>query len=157
MLSTLLILVALAARTDTVPADACAPHKIAQSAVVEAFVVTPAVRGRDTLVTARVCVVTRAPAKVASYHGELYFDSAAVRVQSVLKTPRGMHAENTSIPGRVNFAGAEPAGFASGALLSIVLRVKPGVRPKVRLKMLELNTTDGRSLIKELVTLPSSS
>jgi hypothetical protein len=173
VLSTLLTLAGLSAVIDTgrggVPGDLCASRK--PGASVEAFVVSPPVRARDTVVTASICVLPpkSSTTKVGSYHGELYFDSTAARVLRVEK-PRsgeagagggggggggGLRVENTSLAGRVNFAGAAPSGFAPGALLNVLLRVKrPGAQLKLRLKMLELNATDGSSLMSRLVVTP---
>lgn len=154
LLSSLMALVAAAAfGSDTVPADPCATRKPA--APVAAFVVMPAIRARDSVVTAAVCVVTAGAraARVGSYHGELYFDSTAVRVLGVDKSTDGLRVENTSLAGRVNFAGAAPTGFKSRSLLSVRLRMtRPGARPRLRLKMLELNATDGSNMMKQLVT-----
>ena len=137
---------------DSGQVSGCALRK--PGASMMAFVAMPAVKARDTVVTAAVCVVDAktGSAKVASYHGELYFDSTAARVVRVDKPRDGMRVENTTLAGRVNFAGAAPTGFAPGALLSVVLRVKQaGVAPKLRLKMLELNAVDGSNLLKQLV------
>jgi hypothetical protein len=159
-LSAVLTLAALAAPPDTVPAEPCASHKPSKG--IAAFVVVaPAARGagsRDTMVSATVCVVparsqAAGSARIASYHGELRFDSAAARVLRVVKPGEGMRVENTAPAGRVRFAGADPAGFAEGTLLTLHLRVAvPGTRPAIRLQMLELNGTDGRSLMPQLVT-----
>jgi len=144
-------------------ADLCASRK--PSAAIEAFVVLPPVRAQgarvvrgDTVVTAAVCVVPpkSSATKIGSYHGELYFDSTAARVLRVEKLGGGLRVENTTLAGRVNFAGASPSGFAARSLLNVVLRVKkPGARPKLELKMLELNAIDGTSLMNRLVIAPT--
>jgi hypothetical protein len=52
----------------------------------------------------------------------------------------------------VKFAGAEPTGFAPGQILRVALRVhKAGSTPAVRLKMIELNGTDGASMLPRLI------
>jgi len=67
-----------------------------------------------------------------------------------------MHAENSRESGRIRFAAAAPTGFPQAALLSVTLRVaKAGTRPVVTLDMRELNTTDGASLLQQLVAVPS--
>ena len=152
VLSTVLIALAVSAASDTSPSDPCATRK--PSASIEAFVVMPAMRARDSVVSAAVCVVTArsSTAKIGSYHGELYFDSTAASVLRVEKTTDGLRVENTSLAGRVNFAGAAPTGFSTRMLLNLKLRVrKAGAHPRLRLKMLELNATDGRNLMKQLV------
>ena len=116
--------------------------------------VTP-LRARDTVMTASVCVLpaTAGTGKIGSYHGELHFDSTRARVLRVQKPAGGVRVENTGVSGVVRFAGAEPSGFAPGQLLSVVFRVRtPGTNAPMRLKMIELNGTDGTSLMKQLVT-----
>jgi hypothetical protein len=151
------LLIFLAGAPDTVPADPCDARASLRAAGIEAFVVVPAMRARDTVVTAQVCVVPGKTggqrAQIGSYHGELRFDSTKVRVLRVEKPAGGVRVENARIAGAVRFAGAEPRGFQPGRLLSVVLRVaKPGARPVVGLTMIELNATDGTSLLKQLVT-----
>jgi hypothetical protein len=137
---------------DTAPPASCAARNASASA--RAFVaVAPAGAGRDTAMTATVCVTLGAKntAKVGSYHGELHFDSTTVTAVRVIKAEGGMRVENAAQPGRVNFAGAAPTGFAEGALVKVVLRLKKaGVRPALRLEMKELNSTDGADLMKQL-------
>jgi hypothetical protein len=144
-------LLAVAARTDTVPVDPCASSS--PGASPRAFVATAPARARDTVVTASVCLVpAKASAtKIGSYHGELHFDSTRVRVLRVQKPAGGVRVENAGIAGVVKFAGAEPTGFAPGQLLSVVFRVRKAGAPSLRLTMIELNGTDGRSLLKQLV------
>jgi hypothetical protein len=136
---------------DTVPVDPCATSAPGPSP--RAFVTITPTRSRDTVVTAYVCAFpAKASAKIGSYHGEVHFDSTRARVLHVRKPAGGVRVENAQIPGMVKFAGAEPTGFAAGQLLSIALRVgKAGTTPGVRLKMIELNGTDGASMLKQLV------
>jgi len=141
----------LLAAPDTAPPASCAARKA--GAAAEAFVAVAPARARDTVMRASVCVVmpTGSRAMIGSYHGELHFDSTAVAAVRVQRVEGGMRVENTTIPGRVNFAGAAPAGFPQGTVLSVVLRLrKAGVQPAVQLRMLELNTTDGTDLLKQL-------
>ena len=139
------------AATDSVPADPCASRKAA--AAPQAFVSASRPVARDTLVVAAVCVLPATGVrKVGSYHGELHFDSTQARVLRVEKPAGGVRVENTGLPGMVKFAGAEPNGFAPGRLISVVFRVRrPGASPALRLKMIELNATDGTSLMKQLM------
>ena len=156
LLPALLMLAAMPAMPDTGPVDPCAALK--PGASVEARLVVSPVRARDSLASVAVCVVTprESKAKIGSYHGELYFDSTAARVLRVEKLGGGLRVENTTLAGRVNFAGASPSGFAARSLLNVVLRVKkPGARPKLELKMLELNAIDGTSLMNRLVIAPT--
>lgn len=90
--------------------------------------------------------------KIGSYHGELHFDSATVTVARVDKAEGGVRVENATIKGRVNFAGAAPAGFPGRALVTVVLKVgKDAARPTLRLTIKELNTTDGQKLSQDVV------
>jgi hypothetical protein len=95
----------------------------------------------------------KAPAaKIGSYHGEVHFDTTRARVLRVDKPAGGVRVENTGLPGMVKFAGAEPTGFAPGQILRVALRVhKAGSTPAVRLKMIELNGTDGASMLPRLI------
>jgi hypothetical protein len=148
MLSTFLMFVTLGTAPDTAPQALCAARTV--SAAVETFVVHAPVKARDTVVTAVVCMKQRAPgSKIGSYHGELLFDSLTVRVLRVEKPAGGMRVENTTLKGQVNFAGADPSGFADGMLLRVDLRIsRPGRVPVLRLRMRELNSTAGVSLLK---------
>src|SRR5258708_3583449 len=121
ILSTIALIGAVFAAADTTPAEPCASTTRKPAAATHAFVVTQA-RSRDTLVSVAVCVILpkASAARIGSYHGELYFDSTTTRVASVERQPGGgMRVENTKLAGRVNFAGAAPAGFSSGALLNV--------------------------------------
>lgn len=151
LLPALLLTLATAAQTQRA-ADLCA--SLRPGAAVTARVVTSSIAAGDSLVRAAVCVVpSRAGAdiKVGSYHGELHFNPAIYTVTAVEKAGGGVRVENANIAGQVNFAGAAPQGFPGGALVTVVLRVRGGQRPALRLTMKELNTTDGRSLMKGLV------
>jgi hypothetical protein len=142
----------LLAAPDTAPPASCAARKA--GAAPEAFVAIAPARGRDTLMRASVCVVLPAGSRtmIGSYHGELHFDSSAVAAVRVQRIEGGMRVENTTIPGRVNFAGAAPAGFPQGTVVTVVMRLrKAGVQPPVELRMLELNATDGTNLLTHLV------
>jgi hypothetical protein len=153
MIGMVAALLVLASPVDTVPADPCASTPAGASP--KAFVAVAPARARDTVMTASVCVLpgAAAAAKIGSYHGELRFDSTRARVLRVAKPAGGVRVENTGVSGVVKFAGAEPTGFAPGQLLSIVFRVRtPGPPPALQLKMIELNGTDGTSLLKHLVT-----
>ncbi|HEU4995391.1 MAG TPA: hypothetical protein VFT29_11260 [Gemmatimonadaceae bacterium] len=153
-LSTIALIGAVFAAADTTPAEPCASTARKPGASPQAFLVSQT-RSRDTLVSVAVCVMLpkASAAKVGSYHGELYFDSTTTTVARVEKqSSSGIRVENATLAGRVNFAGAAPSGFPAGPLVSVVLRTRPGAAPRVRLKMIELNATDGTSLMKALVT-----
>lgn len=150
MLAAVVTLTAVVALADSTPAEQCAAR--ARSGV-EAFVVMTKPAARDTLVRATVCVVGAAPARVGSYHGELSFDSTSARVVSVEKPNDGMRVDNAKRAGSVRFAGAAPQGFTDPAFVTVAFRLsRPGFAPRVRLRMVELNSTDGVSLLKNLVT-----
>ena len=136
------------------PVAAGCAQRPAKTADVAAYVAMNPLRQSDSLATVTVCVVVRSPAvRVGSYHGELFFDSTSVRIVRVEKATGGMRVENATLPGRVNFAGAAPEGFPPGAIVRVVLRVRPrGKAPALRLAMRELNAVDGKSLLPKLVT-----
>ena len=144
------------AAPDSVPPASCAARKAGTQA--QAFVaVAPVAGARDTMMTATVCVTlaVRSAQKIGSYHGELHFDSTAVRGVRVVKAEGGMRVENATQAGRVNFAGAAPTGFPEGALVKVVLRLrKAGQRPALTLEMKELNTVEGVDLMKQLAAAP---
>lgn len=103
---------------------------------------------QDSVVRVAVCVATPAGRRVGSYHGELTFEQADARLIRVEKPADGMRVENTTIAGRVNFAAAVPSGLESGTLLVLVMKpAHPGVQPRVRLCMLELNDTRGGTML----------
>jgi len=140
---------------DSVPPASCAARQ--PGARPQAFVaVAPATR-RDTAVIATVCVKlsARSAARLGSYHGELHFDTSLVRSVRVVKADGGMRVENATVAGQVNFAGADPTGFADGALVKVVLRLRTaGARPALNLEMKELNTVDGVDLMKQMAATP---
>lgn len=106
----------------------------------------------DTLTTT-VCVVPQrgSALEIGSYHGELHFDSTAT-VLRVDKPEGGVRVENATVSGQVNFAGAAPTGFPGRALVTVVFELRnASARPRLRLEIKELNTTDGRKLAQELV------
>ncbi|MBI3569274.1 MAG: hypothetical protein HY084_13830 [Gemmatimonadetes bacterium] len=103
-------------------------------------------------VTARVCLrpAVNGPA-VGSYHGELTWDPAVARTLEAVSARGGSRVVNASERGRVRFAGASPAGFASGELLRVRLRtVRRGRPARIALMWREVNAADGRSLLAGL-------
>jgi len=138
-------------------ADVCASAK--PSASLRAMVVTPARQAKDSVMRATVCLIPAAgsSASIGSYHGELHFDSTVVSAVSVEKPAGGVRVENANVKGQVNFAGAAPAGFPGRGLVTVVLRLRrPGAAPALTLRMKELNSTDGKSLMKQLVVAGAS-
>ena len=151
MISSLLLL-ALLQPTQRASADPCASVKPATTLRAVVLAVPPT--GRDSVVRATVCVVppSGAAPKIGSYHGELHFDSTVVATVAVEKPAGGVRVENTTRTGQVNFAGAAPTGFPGRGLVTVVLTLRrPGAAPALRLLMKELNATDGKSLMKQLV------
>ena len=147
-----LLLLALLQSPPRAAADACVAARPA--AAPRAVIVVPPGQGKDTLLRATVCIVpaTGKAAAIGSYHGELHFDSTAASVVSVEKAAGGVRVENAALKGQVNFAGAAPAGFPGRGLVTVVLKLRrPGSAPALRLTMKELNSTDGKSMMKELV------
>lgn len=130
------------------PCDALEPGR-----AITARLVTARQSPGDTL-TVTVCVVPQRgspPLKIGSYHGELHFDSTATIVR-VDKPGGGVRVENATIEGQVNFAGAAPEGFPGRSLVTVVLRLKgAAARPALRLRIKELNTTDGQRLSQDVV------
>jgi hypothetical protein len=102
----------------------------------------------SSLVVAAVCLAAGdTAARVASYHCIMTWDAATALLVDVDHDAAGMRAENTLLPGTVDFAGASPSGFASGPLLAIRLRSTRGLRlPAVRIRILELHSTSGEDL-----------
>ena len=166
MLAVALFAAMLVSHADSVAPNACpssSPSSSRKPAGIEAFVVLAPqkVQPRDSLVRATVCIARPSASKrIGSYHGELTFDSTLARVASVVKPAGGMRVENTTLAGRVKFAGADPAGFGEDALLTVVLHVRGAnairARDTIRLKMLELNAVDGTDLMKQLATTPGT-
>jgi hypothetical protein len=147
-----LLLLVLLQSPPRASADACLSARPA--AAPRAVVVVPPGQGKDTLVRATVCIVPASgkAAAIGSYHGELHFDSTAATVVAVEKPAGGVRVENTTLKGQVNFAGAAPSGFPGRGLVTVVLKLRrAGSAPALRLTMKELNSTDGKSLMKELV------
>jgi hypothetical protein len=151
LLGAVLLFGQVAVASAGTPAELCASRT--PGASLEAFVAIAARRVGDTTVRAAVCVVpAKASAtKIGSYHAELHFDSMAVAKTLVRRPEGGIRVENI-MAGQVKFAGAAPGGFPGNTLLHVEVRLKnPSGRPAFRLKMIELNSTDGTNLMKQLV------
>jgi hypothetical protein len=116
-----------------------------------AIVVSPLLERRDTTVTVHVCLAAPIGRRIGSYHGELLFDPTGGRVIHAEHPNEGMRVENTGVAGKVTFAGAMPNGLGSGELLVVQLRSASLAHPiAIRVRILELNDLNGRSLLGEL-------
>ena len=142
---------ALALALLTGMSDPCAALQPGRT--ITARLVTSRMVPGDTLIVT-VCVLpmrASAALTIGSYHGELHFDTTA-RVVRVDKPEGGVRVENATIKGQVNFAGAAPAGFPGRSLVSVVLKLPSRTtKPALRLRIKELNTTDGQKLSQDVV------
>ena len=98
----------------------------------------------DSMATVTVCLAARH--RIGSYHAVLTWDTSAATFESVGHPQRGIFAEDTDRPGRVDFAGSTGTGFDSGAVLTVRLRPKER-EPKARLNIAEMADVRGRDLI----------
>jgi hypothetical protein len=112
-----------------------------------AFVVVDRRTPADTLATITVCLVSdTARFRLAGYHGEVSLSKSA-RVVHVDRSPGGARIENTSVPGRVSFAGVVSSGLTSGALLALtVARADAADDSRMRLTMLDVTDIDGHDV-----------
>src|SRR4051812_8613556 len=86
-------------------------------------------------------------AGVGSYSATLSFDSTAARVTRV-DVSGGMQVANANVGGKVRLAGAAPAGFRSGALATVRLKLLRGRSlPRIRLALNEASSPAGVSVI----------
>jgi hypothetical protein len=114
---------------------------------------------QDSTIDVAVCVGSSTAGtgpRIGSYHGELIFDSTHVSVVRIQRQGGGMRVENGALPGKVAFAGASPSGFESGPLLDVLLRVRGGALPTLRLRMPELNAVSGTDLTPTLAIATSA-
>jgi hypothetical protein len=114
-----------------------------------AWVDVAAPRPQDSLMVARVCVMpANGAARIASYNGEVVFDSLAATLLSHEHPGDGLRAVNQRVRGTVAFAGAAASGFTAGAVLTMRLRLATrGKAPELHLRITELNDSTGTSLL----------
>ena len=97
---------------------------------------------------------------LASYHGEITYDTAEGHLVGAVHPSDGIRVENLMSPGRVNFAGAGTS-LTPGAALSLTFSGPGGnafraFRHHVPvLTMLELNGADGRTLLPARTSAPA--
>lgn len=110
----------------------------------------PSARRGDTLHTVRVCLHPARAVAVGSFHIVIEYDSTLVRAVRFVQGRSGTMVANLTRPGRTDVAGADPGGFTPGELLAVVFADAHGAKraaPAMVLRLLELNTTRGASLI----------
>jgi hypothetical protein len=98
----------------------------------------------DSTSTVTVCLSTRY--RVSSYHAVLAWDTAAATLGLIDRPQRGIFAERTDVPGRVDFAGSRASGFDRGPVLRVGLHARDA-QPVSRLMIIEVVTVDGRRLV----------
>ena len=113
---------------------------------------------RDTLHTVRVCLRPASTVGVGSFHIVIEYDSSLMRSVRFVPGQSGTMVANLTHPGRADVAGADPAGFGPGQLLSIVFadtrRARSAKRTSLAmaLRLLELNATGGEGLLPRAAT-----
>jgi hypothetical protein len=98
----------------------------------------------DSASTVTVCLSTRH--RVSSYHAVLTWDTAGATLGPIDRPQRGIFAERTDVPGRVDFAGTNASGFDRGSVLVVHLHARDDRTP-ARLAILEMVGIGGRRLI----------
>lgn len=125
------------------PADRCGTP----GATPSAFAVVERAAGSDTLATITICLIADASRmKIAGYHGELSFAPSS-RVVKVDRPTGGTRIENTTVAGRVSFAGVAAEGLTSGPVLALTLaRRSASDDARIRLTMIDVTDMNGRSI-----------
>ncbi|HXT16367.1 MAG TPA: hypothetical protein VN706_12095 [Gemmatimonadaceae bacterium] len=118
-----------------------------------AFAVVDRVTATDTLATITICLVSDAPRlRVGGYHGELTLP-VSIRVVRVERPSGGTRIENTTVAGRVSFAGVASEGIQSGAVLGLtVARRSASEDARIRLAMIDVTDVAGREVGGQFVT-----
>jgi hypothetical protein len=95
-----------------------------------------------------VCAVVRADVgPMASYLGELRYDSTRVTVRGVLPIAGGTRKENPLEAGRIRFAGVLADGTRATPLLLASIRARQPIGITLSLQLQELNAPDGSALL----------
>lgn len=98
-----------------------------------------------------VCAAVRADvAPMASYLGELRYDSAQVTVRAVLPIAGGTRKENPREAGRIRFAGVLADSTRVTPLLLAAIRARQPIGITLSLQLQELNAPDGSALLPRL-------
>lgn len=131
----------------TAPTNACG----APSGAPSAFAVLERRSVSDTLATVTICLVSDTTRlHIAGYHGELAL-SRNSRVVHVDRPAGGTRIENTTVPGRVSFAGVATNGLVSGPVLTLtVARLAAGDDAQLRLTMLDVTDINGRDVVTQV-------
>ena len=144
----LLLLVAAAFLGPSAPPSVCVgPANEGPSA----FAVLDRRAPSDSLATLTVCLLSdTARLHVAGYHGELAL-SRSSKVVRVDRPAGGTRIENTTVPGRVSFAGVAAAGLTPGPVLSLVIAQRRGPDDaRIRLTMLDVTDINGRDVVAQV-------
>jgi len=123
----------------------------AASPRASAFAVVERRAPNDTLATVTICLVSdTAKLRLAGYHGELTLGGNG-RIVKVHRPSGGTRIENTTVPGRVSFAGVAAEGLASGPVLALtVARLSSNDDARVRLTMIDVTDIAGRDVAKQV-------
>lgn len=125
--------------------DPCPAHRSAASPA--AFVIVDRAADTDTLAAVTICLVSdTARLRVGGYHGELSLPRST-RVVKVERPPGGTRIENTTVPGRVSFAGVAIEGVAPGSVLSLTIaRRNAADDGLLRLTLIDVTDVNGRAV-----------
>ena len=116
------------------------------------FIEPVTVASRDTVISARLCVVPGAKG-LGSYMATLTYASSRFNVVSV-ETTGGMQAANSRTPGVIRIAGASANGFSAGPLATIRFsRRGSSMAVPVTLSVTEASTVTGASLAGETIAV----
>jgi hypothetical protein len=100
----------------------------------------------DSVVHVRVCLAAQPGVRAGSFHLVIDYDSTATRAVTARARGGAPQAANTTVPGRVSIAGASPSGLEQGLLSTVTFKAGTG-RWNMRLRVLELNATDGSPML----------
>lgn len=140
LFAALLLAVPPLAHVDT---GACRAKPRARGAFV--YLEREKVRGADSVVALRLCLLPPRAAGVGSFHLQVVYDSLRLRGARVSGTGAFVVA-NPARPGTIELAGANPRGFPRGALARIELRTTGRTAGNIGVTVLELNSTSGANL-----------
>ena len=128
--------------------DPCQAQRSAASPA--AYVIVD--RIADTLAVLTICLVADSTRlHVGGYHGELSLPRST-RVVKVERPPGGTRIENTTVAGRVSFAGVAVEGVASGSVLSVTIaRRNTADDGLLRLALIDVTDVSGRAVRPQIV------
>jgi hypothetical protein len=108
---------------------------------------------RRVAASERVCrrrTSNTAKLRLAGYHGELTLSSTS-RIVKVHRPLGGTRIENTTVPGRVSFAGVAAEGLAPGPVLALtVARLSSSDDARLRLTMIDVTDIAGRDVARQV-------